>query len=223
MDYEIFNIFKDYTLEVILIGLGAFLLTYLIKWPIKKATEKLDENKRKAVNIVIIFIPLLLSVIASILYYGFAKDEWATAMVFDSAFSSWLISLSLYAIVSRIWLVIKGIASGKIKVNSELTDEAIKYIKENIKNISKQIKVDEKSLTNVVSKIEELAKLRDLLTSDTINPDMEKIADVNSQITNLETEQQKLESDIENKKNILNGYNDKLYAKTTTTTSETSV
>lgn len=223
MDYEIFNIFKDYTLEVILIGLGAFLLTYLIKWPIKKATEKLDENKRKAVNIVIIFIPLLLSVIASILYYGFAKDEWATLMVFDSAFSSWIISLSLYAIVSRIWLVIKGIASGKIKVNSELTDEAIKYIKENIKNISKQIKVDEKSLTNVVSKIEELAKLRDLLTSDTINPDMEKIADVNSQITNLETEQQKLESDIENKKNILNGYNDKLYAKTTTTTSETSV
>ncbi len=223
MDYEIFNIFKDYTLEVILIGLGAFLLTYLIKWPIKKATEKLDENKRKAVNIVIIFIPLLLSIIASILYYGFAKDEWVTAMVFDSAFSSWIISLSLYAIVSRIWLVIKGISSGKIEVNSELTDEAIKYIKENIKSISKQLKVDEKSLTNIVSKIEELAKLRDLLTSDTINPDMEKIADVNTQITSLETEQQKLESDIENKKNILNGYNDKLYAKTTTTTSETSV
>lgn len=223
MDYEIFNIFKDYTLEVILIGLGAFLLTYLIKWPIKKATEKLEENKRKAVNIVIIFIPLLLSIIASILYYGFAKDEWATVMVFDSAFSSWIISLSLYAIVSRIWLVIKGISSGKIEVNSELTDEAIKYIKENIKSNSKQLKVDEKSLTNIVSKIEELAKLRDLLTSDTINPDMEKIADVNSQITNLETEQQKLESDIKNKKNILNGYNDKLYAKTTTTTSETSV
>ena len=223
MDYEIFNIFKDYTLEVILIGLGAFLLTYLIKWPIKKATEKLDEKKRKAVNIVIIFIPLLLSIIASILYYGFAKDEWVTAMVFDSAFSSWIISLSLYAIVSRIWLVIKGISSGKIEVNSELTDEAIKYIKENIKSISKQLKVDEKSLTNIVSKIEELAKLRDLLTSDTINPDMEKIADVNTQITSLETEQQKLESDIENKKNILNGYNDKLYAKTTTTTSETSV
>lgn len=223
MDYEIFNIFKDYTLEVILIGLGAFLLTYLIKWPIKKATEKLEENKRKAVNIVIIFIPLLLSIIASILYYGFAKDEWATVMVFDSAFSSWIISLSLYAIVSRIWLVIKGISSGKIEVNSELTDEAIKYIKENVKSISKQLKVDEKSLTNIVSKIEELAKLRDLLTSDTINPDMEKIADVNSQITNLETEQQKLESDIKNKKNILNGYNDKLYAKTTTTTSETSV
>lgn len=223
MDYEIFNIFKDYTLEVILIGLGAFLLTYLIKWPIKKATEKLDENKRKAVNIVIIFIPLLLSIIASILYYGFAKDEWVTAMVFDSAFSSWIISLSLYAIVSRIWLVIKGISSGKIEVNSELTDEAIKYIKENIKSISKQLKVDEKSLTNIVSKIEELAKLSDLLTSDTINPDMEKIADVNTQITSLETEQQKLESDIENKKNILNGYNDKLYAKTTTTTSETSV
>ncbi len=217
MDYEIFNIFKDYTLEVILIGLGAFLLTYLIKWPIKKATEKLDENKRKAVNIVILFIPLVLSVVASILYYGLAKDTWATLMVFDSAFSSWIISLSLYAIVSRIWLVIKGIASGKIKVNSELTDEAIKYIKENIKNISKQIKVDEKSLTDIVNKIEELIKLRDLLISDTINPDKERIADVNSQISNLETEQQQLQTDIESKKNILNGYNDKLYSKATST------
>ncbi len=217
MDYEIFNIFKDYTLEVILIGLGAFLLTYLIKWPIKKATEKLDENKRKAVNIVILFIPLVLSVVASILYYGLAKDTWATLMVFDSAFSSWIISLSLYAIVSRIWLVIKGIASGKIKVNSELTDEAIKYIKENIKNISKQIKVDEKSLTDIVNKIEELVKLRDLLISDTINPDKERITDVNSQISNLETEQQQLQTDIESKKNILNGYNDKLYSKATST------
>ena len=217
MDYEIFNIFKDYTLEVILIGLGAFLLTYLIKWPIKKATEKLDENKRKAVNIVILFIPLVLSVVASILYYGLAKDTWATLMVFDSAFSSWIISLSLYAIVSRIWLVIKGIAFGKIKVNSELTDEAIKYIKENIKNISKQIKVDEKSLTDIVNKIEELVKLRDLLISDTINPDKERITDVNSQISNLETEQQQLQTDIESKKNILNGYNDKLYSKATST------
>lgn len=218
MDYEIFNIFKDYTLEVILIGLGAFLLTYLIKWPIKKATEKLDENKRKAVNIVIIFIPLIISIIASILYYGIAKNVWATFMVFDSAFSSWIISLSLYAIVSRIWLVIKGIFSGKIKLNSELTKETIEYFKEKIKNISKELKVDEKSLTNIVNKIEELAKLRDLLTSDTINPDITKIAEVNTQISNLETKQKTLQDEIDSKINIINGYNDKLYQKTITST-----
>lgn len=218
MDYEIFNIFKDYTLEVILIGLGAFLLTYLIKWPIKKATEKLDENKRKAVNIVIIFIPLIISIIASILYYGIAKNLWATFMVFDSAFSSWIISLSLYAIVSRIWLVIKGIFSGKIKLNSELTKETIEYFKDKIKNISKELKVDEKSLTNIVNKIEELAKLRDLLTSDTINPDITKIAEVNTQISNLETKQKTLQDEIDSKINIINGYNDKLYQKTITST-----
>ena len=216
MDYEIFNIFKDYTLEVILIGLGAFLLTYLIKWPIKKATEKLDENKRKAVNIVIIFIPLIISIIASILYYGIAKNVWATFTVFDSAFSSWIISLSLYAIVSRIWLVIKGIFSGKIKLNSELTKETIEYFKDKIKNISKELKVDEKSLTNIVNKIEELAKLRDLLTSDTINPDITKIAEVNTQISNLETKQKTLQDEIDSKINIINGYNDKLYQKTIT-------
>lgn len=218
MDYEIFNIFKDYTLEVILIGLGAFLLTYLTKWPIKKATEKLDENKRKAVNIVIIFIPLIISIIASILYYGIAKNVWATFMVFDSAFSSWIISLSLYAIVSRIWLVIKGIFSGKIKLNSELTKETIEYFKDKIKNISKELKVDEKSLTNIVNKIEELAKLRDLLTSDTINPDITKIAEVNTQISNLETKQKTLQDEIDSKINIINGYNDKLYQKTITST-----
>ena len=218
MDYEIFNIFKDYTLEVILIGLGAFLLTYLIKWPIKKATEKLDENKRKAVNIVIIFIPLIISIIASILYYGIAKNLWATFMVFDSAFSSWIISLSLYAIVSRIWLVIKGIFSGKIKLNSELTKETIEYFKDKIKNISKELKVDEKSLTNIVNKIEELAKLRDLLTSDTINPDITKIAEVNTQISNLETKQKTLQDEIDSKINIINRYNDKLYQKAITST-----
>lgn len=218
MNYEIFNIFKDYTLEVILIGLGAFLLTYIIKWPIKKATEKLDENKRKAVNIVIIFIPLIISIIASILYYGIAKNVWATFMVFDSAFSSWIISLSLYAIVSRIWLVIKGIFSGKIKLNSELTKETIEYFKDKIKNISKELKVDEKSLTNIVNKIEELAKLRDLLTSDTINPDITKIAEVNTQISNLETKQKTLQDEIDSKINIINGYNDKLYQKTITST-----
>ena len=218
MDYEIFNIFKDYTLEVILIGLSAFLLTYIIKWPIKKATEKLDENKRKAVNIVIIFIPLIISIIASILYYGIAKNVWASFMVFDSAFSSWIISLSLYAIVSRIWLVIKGIFSGKIKLNSELTKETIEYFKDKIKNISKELKVDEKSLTNIVNKIEELAKLRDLLTSDTINPDITKIAEVNTQISNLETKQKTLQDEIDSKINIINGYNDKLYQKTITST-----
>ena len=72
-------------------------------------------------------------------------------------------------------------------------------------------------MTDIVNKIEELVKLRDLLISDTINPDKERIADVNSQISNLETEQQQLQTDIESKKNILNGYNDKLYSKATST------
>ena len=130
MDLEIFEVFKNNKLEVILIGLGAFLLTYLIKWPIKKQTAKLAEEKRKMVNIIIIFIPLILSAVASVVFYGITTREWISWIVVDCSISAWLISLSLYAVVSRIAILIRGLRSGKVKLNSELTKDTIKYIKE---------------------------------------------------------------------------------------------
>ena len=209
MEYEIFNIFKNYTLEALLIGFGAFLLTYLIKLPIKKKTSTLEENKRKMINIVIMFIPLVLSFIASVVYYGITERQWISLLVLDSAISSWLISLSLYAIVSRIWLVIKGIKSGKLQINSDLTKETISYIKETIKILNKENKTAEKSLETITEKLTSLTQLRDLFCQDS-----SEILKLNNEISSLKETENEYKAQIESNTEKINTFTEKLYTKT---------
>lgn len=209
MEYEIFNIFKNYTLEALLIGFGAFLLTYLIKLPIKKKTSTLEENKRKMVNIVIMFIPLVLSFIASVVYYGITERQWISLLVLDSAISSWLISLSLYAIVSRIWLVIKGIKSGKLQINSDLTKETISYIKETIKTLNKENKTAEKTLEAITEKLTSLTQLRDLFCQGS-----SEILELNNEISSLKETENEYKAQIESNTEKINTFTEKLYTKT---------
>ena len=209
MEYEIFNIFKNYTLEALLIGFGAFLLTYLIKLPIKKKTSTLEENKRKMVNIVIMFIPLVLSFIASVVYYGITERQWISLLVLDSTISSWLISLSLYAIVSRIWLVIKGIKSGKLQINSDLTKKTISYIKETIKTLNKENKTAEKSLEAITEKLTSLTQLRDLFCQDS-----SEILELNNEISSLKETENEYKAQIESNTEKINTFTEKLYTKT---------
>lgn len=209
MEYEIFNIFKNYTLEALLIGFGAFLLTYLIKLPIKKKTSTLEENKRKMVNIVVMFIPLVLSFIASVVYYGITERQWISLLVLDSAISSWLISLSLYAIVSRIWLVIKGIKSGKLQINSDLTKKTISYIKETIKTLNKENKTAEKSLEAITEKLTSLTQLRDLFCQGG-----SEILELNNEISSLKETENEYKAQIESNTEKINTFTEKLYTKT---------
>lgn len=215
MDYEIFNIFKNYTLEALIIGFGAFLLTYLIKIPIKKKTSSLEENKRKMVNIVIMFIPLILSFIASMVYYGITQKQWISLLVLDSAVSSWLISLSLYAIVSRVWLVIKGIKSGKLQLNSELTKETVNYIKDTIKTLNKENKATEKSLATIIEKLSSLTQLRDLFSQDNTSENMTKLSDLNIEINALQETEKEYNAQIEANTKKINAYTEKLYVNNT--------
>lgn len=211
MEYELFNIFKNYTLEAFVIGFGAFLLTYLIKFPIKKLTNNLQEDKRKMVNIVIMFVPLVISTIASVVYYGLKQQQWWSLIVLDSAVSSWILSLSIYAIVSRIVLVIKGIKSGKVKINPDLTKQTITYVKDTIKSLNKENKTAEKSLTSITKKLEGLTQIRDLLVTDTVNLDLAKIADLNLQISNLQAEEKANQTKITNNQSLISNYNARLY------------
>ena len=215
MDYEIFNIFKNYTLEALIIGFGAFLLTYLIKIPIKKKTSSLEENKRKMVNIVIMFIPLVLSFIASMVYYGITQKQWVSLLVLDSAVSSWLISLSLYAIVSRVWLVIKGLRSGKLQLNSELTKETVNYIKDTIKTLNKENKTTEKSLASITEKLSSLTQLRDLFSQDNTSEDITKLSDLNIEINALQETEKEYNEQIEANTKKINAYTEKLYVNNT--------
>lgn len=208
---EILEVFKGYSLEVILISICAFLLTYLIKLPIKKATEKLDEPKRKMVNVVILFIPLVLSLIFSFVYYMAIKRIFDFLTILSCGISAYLLSLSLYAIVNRFYLVIVGLLSGKTSYNKELSSDTIKYIKDNISKLLKNLKIDEKSLNDVLSSLKNLNKQKELLIGDSVCADLKAIQEVNSQISELEKQKQDLESEITSSKDKIARYKEELY------------
>ena len=211
MEFEVFNIFKNYTLEAILIALGAFILTYLIKLPIKKKTSNLEESKRKMINIVIMFIPLILSFIASILYFGITKNEWFSWLVFDSTISSWILALSFYAITSRIWLVIKGLNSGKLQINEDLIKENVDYLKDTIKTLTKENSNSEKNLKSVANKLNQLKQLRDLICENQSDFEFEKLSELNTQIVELEETQKKETESIQKNNETITNYKEKLY------------
>lgn len=213
MEYEIFNIFKHYTLETICIAFCAFLLTYIIKYPIKKKTKSLEENKRKMLNIIIMFVPFIVSLLSSIIYYGITKKQWISLLVLDSAVSSWVLSLSIYAIVSRLCLVIKGIKSGKIKVDENIIKENVNYLKSAIKTLNKENEKAEKTLKSIAQKLTQLTQLRKILCENQKDFEIDKINEVNTEIEDLQKNKTNTEENIKtNNERILN-YKDKLYKK----------
>lgn len=213
MESEILLNFKEISLEIVIISILVFGLTMLIKWPIKKSTAKYDENKRKAINTVIVFIPMLLSLLFNVLYFGIFKSQWFTLQMFDSMVSSYVLAVAIYAVYTRIVILIKG-AKGQ-KVESDLSKETISYIKKNTKTLSKTLKLDEKELENIVTKIEDLIKVRDEITSNILLqniPETENLenqikelnaqkADIVEKISKNQTELEKLQKSIKKEKN----------------------
>lgn len=205
MDGEILNTIKHISLESLCIAFIVFGLTMLIKWPIKRCTKKLTEEKRKAVNTVILFIPIVLSLILSILYYGIIKKSWFNLISFETAISSWIISLTIYAIYERIVILIKGIWSGKIKVDSELTKETLKFIKDKVKILTSKIKIDEKQIKKIQEKITSLLEIKKVIESNVGNINIAKLSETNIQIQGLKNEERSLQLQInENQKQIQN-------------------
>jgi len=92
-----------------------FVLTLMLKLPIKKTTIKFEETKRKAVNTTIILIPVVLSALICSVSSGLYFGEWFSEKVIQNAVSVYLLSFAIYSIFSRIKIVIVGIKSGKIK------------------------------------------------------------------------------------------------------------
>ncbi len=194
MESEFITNLKQTSLETILIAILVFSLTMLIKWPIKKFTAKFDDNKRKAINTVIVFIPMILSLIFNGLYFGIFKSVWFDTIVFDSMTTSYLLAVSVYAVFTRIVILVKGGIT--INNNDELSKETIKYIKSNITILSKALKLDEKNLTNVVSEIENLLEIRNSIIFNTSFQDLPTTEKLNNELNELEQKKEMLTSSI---------------------------
>lgn len=212
MESELFINLLDISWEILVGAFIVFGLTMLIKWPIKKTTSKLEENKRKAVNTVIVFIPMVLAIVLSGLYYGLLEQEWFTGKVFEFAGSIYVLALAFYAIYSRIIIVIKGVKSSS-EIGANLSKETISFIKQNIKTISKTLKVDESNLEKVVEKIDNLLKIRDELVNNLEYQDITATENIDNQVSSLRLEENSLKDNITLLKEQLLNYQNTITSK----------
>lgn len=156
----LFNI-KYLSVEVVVIAIIVFGLTMLIKYPIKKVTAKLEENKRKAVNTIIVFIPMVLSFVLCLLYYGIFKGVWLTKLVFDVIGSAYLLAVGIYAVFCRIVIIIKGTNVNKnLFDNVTISEGTINNIKINIEKLSGILNINKEKVGKVVAEIDRLMKIR---------------------------------------------------------------
>ncbi len=213
MESEFILNLKEISVQAIVIAVLVFALTMLIKWPIKKATAKFDESKRKAVNTVIVFIPMFLSLVFSSLYLGIFKKEWFKISVLDLLTTSYVLALTIYAFYSRVVILIKGSKSSSKKKQDDLSKETIKYIKGNIKTISKTLKLDEEKLGTILADIEKLLIVRDEVQGNLLFQDISQAEKIEKQLNALETEKQELTNEISAKKVEVESYKNTLKKK----------
>ena len=202
MDNDFFYALKDISLEAIIISVLVFALTMLIKWPIKKYTSKFEENKRKAINTIIVFIPLILSYLLSTLYFGIFRKVWYGFEIVGCTTTASVLSVTIYTIYSR---VVNMIKAGRVNV-SELGEETISYIKSNIKSISKTLKVDEKKLQTILSNIESLINLQNKVNTNSDKQDIVAAENFEKQLQSLKNEEESLQVSIEEEKKLLEAF-----------------
>ena len=192
MDNYLTYLLQNFSLEIFLMSVIVFTLTLIIKIPIKKATSKLDESKRSAINSVIVLIPLLLAFLSSLIYFLILKREILTLDFVSCSLSVCVMAISLHLVISRITKIIRGVMSGKIRA-----EEAIQEVSNIVEDACKNSKVNDTS-QNSLDKIkrdidillgykEELEKLGKE-TSITI------LTEIDNEIKKLESEEKTLKT-----------------------------
>lgn len=213
MENEILFNIQNITLEIALMSLIVFGLTMLIKIPIKRATSKLEEAKRKSYNTLIILIPIVLSILACFIYYGIdGKSNW-TDLALRNSMTVYIFATFIYAVYQRIVIVIRGMKTKDTKTNSTLPQDVVKYLKQNIKLINHTIKDEEKGLLNLSK---QLKYLQDAKMKVENNPTLQSITPLNEldeSVAKLKREQDERTNAILDVKNTLKKYEEELHKK----------
>ena len=179
---ELNSIVESFSVEALVIGLVTFMITMNIRSKVKSKSEKLEENKRKLINSVLVIIPFVISVCISTGYLYYLK-LLELYKVIDIGCSGWLVSMSIYAIYERSGIVLNGLFSGKQKL-----------VKEEVSSIVKVIKEKEKEMKIVKKKIEELTKCRSKVTG------LSKVLEINRELSVWSNEIDTLSKEIEEMK-----------------------
>ena len=192
-DY-IFNLLENFSLDTIIISLIIFALTMILKYPIKKLTSKLNEEKRKAVNTIIIFIPILLSIIISYTYLNITKNIDTLSSYLNLITNSFILSLSIYAIYQRIVIIIKG-----IKNNTITFSDVNKVIEESKDEFNTLLESQQTQIDIINENLKRLKESKNNLSLTEIFYTNLKIEELTLQKQNLENEINKRKLNLENK------------------------
>ena len=193
MEETIYNLLQNISLEALYISLIVFLLTLILKYPIKKLTSKLVENKRKAVNTIIIFIPLLLSILLTYIYLLITLQIDNKQNFVIISITSFLYSLSIYAVYQRLIILIKGIKNNDID-----TTKIIEELSLTSKELFSKLKLDENKLSQITNSLTLLIN-----SNNKNNLSLNQIFENNIQIEKLSKEKKDIENEITEIKSFL--------------------
>ena len=213
MENEILFNIQNITLEIALMSLIVFGLTMLIKIPIKRATSKLEETKRKSYNTLIILIPIVLSILACFIYYGIdGKSNW-TDLALRNSMTVYILATFIYAVYQRIVIVIRGMKSKDTKINSTLPHDVVKYLKQNIKLINHTIKDEEKGLLNLSKQLKYLQDAKTKVENNLALQSITPLNELDESVAKLKREQDERTNAILDVKNTLKKYEEELHKK----------
>ncbi len=201
MESEIISALKNLSVEIVVMALIIFAITFILKLPIKKFTSRFNENKRKALNTTILIIPALLSFCLSELFYGLFQNDWLSVLLFNTSLNVYILSLTIYAIFARVIILLKAVLSGKVKLNSTKTNETINLIKDDFQSLNRLLDDDNQKLSNIKCKIKELLTLKESIEKSNTKNSLIPLSDIVQNISNLKEEKTNLENEI-NQTNI---------------------
>ena len=99
MELKLIELLMTEPFVFIALAIAVWLLTYLLKKPIKNQTKKIkDPQKQKLANKWILLIPFFLAAIIFYIYNGLTTKTWTKdlELVFSSAFSIAVMSITIY-------------------------------------------------------------------------------------------------------------------------------
>lgn len=105
MELKLIELLMTEPFVFIALAIAVWLLTYLVKKPIKAHTKKIkDTQKQKLANKWILLIPFVLALIIFYLYNGIVTKVWTKdlELVFSSAFSIAAMSITIYNVFEGI-------------------------------------------------------------------------------------------------------------------------
>jgi len=102
MDLKLLELLLTYPAIFLVFGIAVWLLTYLLKKPIKNSTSKIkNEQRRKKINKWILLIPFFLGLVIAFIYNGIETKTWLSNYdkIVTNAFKIAAIAIVLYNFV----------------------------------------------------------------------------------------------------------------------------